>query len=51
MVAVQGSILGICKIFIDDLDVAKIYQWRWLEKSGQMLDNVDRIHQVQVIQS
>ena len=24
------------------LDVAEIYQWRWLEESGQRLDNVNR---------
>ena len=27
-------------------DVAKIYQLRWLEKSGQTLENVDRTHLV-----
>ena len=29
-------------------DVAEIYQWRWLEESGQRLDNVDRTHQQKV---
>ena len=27
-------------------DVAEIYGWRWLEESGQRLDNVNRIHLV-----
>ena len=27
-------------------DVAQIYQWRWLEKSGQWLENADRTHLV-----
>ena len=27
-------------------DVAEIYQWRWLEESGQRLENVDQSHLV-----
>ena len=27
-------------------DVAEIYQWRWLEESGQKLENVDPTHLV-----
>ena len=27
-------------------DVTEIYQWCWLEKSGQMLENVDQTHLV-----
>ena len=29
-----------------DFDVAEIYQWRWLEESGQRPENVDRTHLV-----
>ena len=28
------------------LDVAEIYRWRWLEESGQRLDNANQIHLV-----
>ena len=26
------------------IDVAEVNQWRWLEESGQWLENVDRTH-------
>ena len=25
----------------NDVDVAEFYQWRWLEESGQRLENID----------
>ena len=28
------------------IDVAKVDQWRWLEESGQWLENVDQTHLV-----
>ena len=46
--AVQGSIFGFTNIFI--LDVAEIYQWRWVE-SEQRLYNIDRIYLVVAIQA
>ena len=41
--APPGLILGIPKNYFD---VAEIYQCRWLEESGQRLENVDRTHLV-----
>ena len=35
--------LALPKIYFD---VGEIYQWRWLEESGQRLENVDRTHLV-----
>ena len=31
------------------IDVAEVNQWRWLEESGQWLENVDRTHLVLAI--
>ena len=28
------------------IDVAEVNQWRWLQESGQWLENVDRTHLV-----
>ena len=28
------------------IDIAEVNQWRWLEESGQWLENVDRTHLV-----
>ena len=35
--AALGLVLGVPKIFILDLDVALIYQWRWLEERGLIM--------------
>ena len=43
----RAPFTGFPKIFkIKIIDVVEVNQWRWLDESGQWLENVDRTHLV-----
>ena len=44
----MGSIPSMPKKISEEkiVNIAKVYQWRCLEESGQWLENIDRIHLV-----